>query len=54
NHGVEKVVTLKSGDQLFRVTTAANIPLHIEQKVHFEIDLSKIHIFDGATGKRIG
>lgn len=54
NHGVEKVVTLKSGDQLFRVTTPANVPLHIEQKVHFEIDLSKIHIFDGATGKRIG
>lgn len=54
NHGVEKVVTLKSGDQLFRVTTPANIPLHIEQKIHFEIDQTKIHIFEGASGNRIG
>jgi len=53
NHGVEKVVTLKIEDVLLRVTCPATLPVHMEQQVHFEIDLAKIHVFDGATGKRI-
>lgn len=54
NHGVEKVVTLKIGDVLLRVTVSATMPIHIEQTVHFEIDPSKIHLFEGASGKRLG
>ena len=54
NHGVEKVVTLKIADVLLRVTVSATIPLHVEQKVHFEVDLAKIHMFEGNSGNRIG
>ena len=54
NHGVEKVVSLKIGEILMRVTVLAATPIHIDQHVSFDIDLSKIHIFDGKDGHRIG
>jgi len=53
NHGVEKVVTLKIEDVLLRVTVPATLPLHTEQHVNFDIDIGKIHVFEGATGKRL-
>jgi multiple sugar transport system ATP-binding protein len=50
NHGVEKVVTLRAGEHLFKATVPAATPLAIEDNVRFSLKQSRLHGFDPATG----
>jgi len=50
NHGVEKIVTLKSGDCLFKATMPATTPTDIDAPMRLSFDQSKLHLFDAATG----
>jgi multiple sugar transport system ATP-binding protein len=53
NHGVEKIVTLRVEDQLFRATVPAARALKIDASVKFGFNIEKLHYFD-AAGERIG
>lgn len=50
NHGVEKIVTLKAGDCLFKATMPATTPTDIDAPMRLSFDQSKLHLFDAATG----
>jgi multiple sugar transport system ATP-binding protein len=54
NHGVEQIVTLRTGDQLTRAAVPASIAVRIDQPAKFRWNLDKIHAFDAATGERLG
>ena len=53
NHGVEKIVTLKVNDQLFKATVPATVALGVDEVVPFGFDPAKLHCFDAATGQRL-
>ena len=53
NHGVEKIVTLLAGGQLFRATVPATMDLGIDGVVNFGFDSTKLHCFDAETGNRL-
>jgi multiple sugar transport system ATP-binding protein len=53
NHGVEKIVTLLAGGQLFRATVPATLDLGIDGVVNFGFDSAKLHCFDAETGIRL-
>ena len=53
NHGVEKIVTLRSGKQLLRANVAASTPTPFESDVKFGFRPGKIHCFDRHTGQRL-
>jgi multiple sugar transport system ATP-binding protein len=50
NHGVEKIVTLRADDHLFRATIPATVRLAIDSTVGFTWDVAKLHFFDAETG----
>ncbi len=50
NHGVEKIVTLKAGDCLFKATMPALTPTEIDAPMRLSFDQSRLHAFDAATG----
>ncbi len=50
NHGVEKIVTLKAGDCLFKATMPATTPTDIDAPMRLSFDQSKLHLFDAETG----
>ncbi len=50
NHGVEKIVTLRTGDQLIKATVPAISQYAIEDSVRFSINQAKLHGFDRTTG----
>ena len=50
NHGVEKIVTLRAGDTLFKATVPAVSQVSIEQPVRFSLNQEKLHVFDPASG----
>jgi multiple sugar transport system ATP-binding protein len=50
NHGVDKVVTLRVDDHLFRATVPAMTDVEVESAVRFSWDASKLHCFDRASG----
>jgi multiple sugar transport system ATP-binding protein len=50
NHGVEKVVTLRLDDHLFKATVPAVMPIAVETPVRFTFDPARVHCFDRATG----
>jgi multiple sugar transport system ATP-binding protein len=50
NHGVEKIVTLATGDALVRLTTPASQRLSIYDTVAFSWNPDKIILFDRGTG----
>jgi multiple sugar transport system ATP-binding protein len=50
NHGVEKIVTLRVDDHLFKATIPATQPADIESLVKFSWNAKKLHCFDGKTG----
>jgi multiple sugar transport system ATP-binding protein len=50
NHGVEKIVTLRVGDQLIKATTPASMPVLVESPVRFSWNPAKLHCFDRQTG----
>ena len=50
NHGIEKVVTLRVGENLVRATVPARVNVAIEDAVRFGWDPEKVMFFDAATG----
>jgi multiple sugar transport system ATP-binding protein len=50
NQGVEKIVTLRVDDHLFKATTPATVELPVESPVRFTWNAAKMHCFDKATG----
>jgi multiple sugar transport system ATP-binding protein len=54
NLGVEKIVTLRVGEQLLRATAPATLELPIDSTVRFGWNPEKLHFFDGSTGANLG
>jgi multiple sugar transport system ATP-binding protein len=50
NHGVEKIVTLRVDEHLFRATVPANAAVSIESTVRFSWNPEKLHCFDKDSG----
>jgi multiple sugar transport system ATP-binding protein len=53
NHGVEKIVTLRVDDHLFKATIPATVAVSVESAVKYSWNSSKMHCFDGATGANL-
>jgi multiple sugar transport system ATP-binding protein len=53
NHGVEKIVTLRANDELFKATVPASLSAAIDSTVRFGIRPEKVHCFDAASGNRL-
>jgi multiple sugar transport system ATP-binding protein len=51
DHGVEKVVTLRAGESLFKATVPAVSPVKIEDAVRFSLNQQKLHGFDPQSGE---
>ena len=51
NHGVEKIVTLRAGESLFKATVPAIAPIAVEDTVRFSFNQNKLHGFDPASGR---
>ena len=50
NHGVAKIVTLRTGDKLLHATVPAQTVLKIEDRVHFSWNPEKVVLFDSGSG----
>jgi multiple sugar transport system ATP-binding protein len=50
NQGVEKIVTLRVDDQLFKATTPATLDIPVESPVRFTWNAAKLHCFDRTSG----
>ena len=50
NHGVEKIVTLRVDDHLFKATIPSTVAVNVESAVRFGWNTAKLHCFDAATG----
>ena len=50
NHGVEKIVTLRAGETLFKATVPAVAPVKVEDAVRFSLNQERLHGFDPASG----
>ncbi|MFO1033251.1 MAG: ABC transporter ATP-binding protein [Hyphomicrobiales bacterium] len=53
NFGVEKIVTLRSGDHFIRAAVPAATATPLGGPVTFDMKPGKIHCFDAASGRRI-
>jgi multiple sugar transport system ATP-binding protein len=53
NHGVEKVVTLRVGDDLFKATVSSTLDVPVDSTVNFGWTAEKLHCFDGASGANL-
>ncbi len=53
NHGVEKVVTLRIGEHLFKGTVPGTMNIAIEDAVRFSWNPGKVRIFDVASGRSL-
>ena len=50
NHGIEKIVTLRVGDNLLRAAVPARVELKVEEAVRFGWKPDKVMLFDARTG----
>jgi multiple sugar transport system ATP-binding protein len=50
NHGVEKIVTLRAADHLFKATVPATTEVAVESPVRFTFNPAKMHCFDRQSG----
>ena len=50
NHGIEKIVTLRVGDNLVRATVPARVNVAVEEAVRFGWNPDKVMFFDAQTG----
>jgi len=50
NHGIEKIVTLRAGDNLIRAAIPARVEVRVEESVRFGWDPAKVMLFDAQTG----
>jgi multiple sugar transport system ATP-binding protein len=53
NHGVEKIVTLRVGDHLFKGTVPGTVNVKIEDVVRFGWHPTKLRVFDPASGQSL-
>ena len=53
NHGVEKIVTLRVEDHLFKATVPATMQIQVENPVRFSWNPAKVHCFDRRTGTNL-
>ena len=53
NHGVEKIVTLRVEDHLFKATVPSTLPVSVENSVKFSLNPRKLHCFDRTTGTNL-
>ncbi len=53
NHGVEKVITLRVGEYLFKGTVPGTVNLTIEDAVRFGWNPAKVRVFDATTGANL-
>jgi multiple sugar transport system ATP-binding protein len=53
NHGVEKIVTLRVDEHLFRATVPATVAVNVESAVKFSFNPKKLHCFDRSTGTNL-
>ncbi len=50
NHGVEKILTLRVDDTLFRATVPAKVGVDVDNNVKFSWNPDKLHCFDRSSG----
>ena len=50
NHGIEKIVTLRVGDNLMRAAVPARVDVKVEEAVRFSWNPDKVMLFDAQTG----
>jgi multiple sugar transport system ATP-binding protein len=50
NHGVEKILTLRSGDTVLKATVPTNTNVGFEEPVRFAWNPDKVVLFDGGSG----
>jgi multiple sugar transport system ATP-binding protein len=50
NHGVEKIVTLRAGEEFVRLTASAREKLAIDEEVRFSWNPEKVVLFDRVSG----
>ncbi len=50
NHGVEKIVTLRAGESLFKATMPAIAQVKVEDSIRFALNQDKLHGFDPQSG----
>jgi multiple sugar transport system ATP-binding protein len=50
NHGIEKIVTLRVGDNLMRAAVPARVDVKVEEAVRFSWNPDKVMLFDAKTG----
>jgi multiple sugar transport system ATP-binding protein len=53
NHGIEKILTLRVGDQLVRAAVPARINVAVEDAVRFGWNADKVIFFDANTGMNL-
>jgi multiple sugar transport system ATP-binding protein len=50
NHGIEKIVTLRVGENLMRAAVPARVDVKVEEAVRFSWNPDKVMLFDARTG----
>lgn len=50
NHGIEKIVTLRVGENLMRAAVPARVEVKVEEAVRFSWNPDKVMLFDAKTG----
>jgi multiple sugar transport system ATP-binding protein len=50
NHGVEKIVTLRTGEKLLHATVPARVELKLDEQVRFGWNPEKVVLFDSGSG----
>ena len=50
NHGIEKIVTLRVGENLMRAAVPARVEVKVEEAVRFRWNPDKVMLFDAKTG----
>jgi multiple sugar transport system ATP-binding protein len=50
NHGVEKIVTLRTGEKLIHATVPARLELRLDEQVRFNWNPEKVLLFDSSSG----
>src|SRR5690606_1805822 len=50
NHGIEKILTLRVGDNLVRASVPARVDVRVEEAVRFGWNTDRVMLFDAKTG----
>jgi multiple sugar transport system ATP-binding protein len=50
NHGIEKILTLRVGDQMVRASVPARVNVAVEEAIRFGWNADKVMLFDAVSG----